>query len=94
MAVSMIERVAKAAHDSLLGDGVESTWPESAFSPPADYFRDAARAAILAMREPTDGLIVAGSAVPLAEYPKRRPITQTEAQFCYRAMIDQALTEP
>lgn len=50
----MIERVAKAAYSSLFLDGDD--WPNVSCSVSAEQFREAARAAIKAMREPTDDM--------------------------------------
>lgn len=48
----MIEKVAKAAYESLFS----GEWPDVGTSISADQFRTAARAAIEAMREPTNDM--------------------------------------
>lgn len=56
----MVERVAKAAYESLF----DGNWPDVGTSIDADGFRTAARAAIAAMREPTTEIIKAHHIVP------------------------------
>jgi hypothetical protein len=88
----IVERVARAICDA---NGID---PDKAFDPDAEgapmywtIFIPEARASILAMREPTDAMALAGEAELL------KPSTQagrTHAQYAadqWRAMIDEAL---
>jgi len=78
----MVERVAKAAHDKLFTDCINrSDWPTTNCSINANGFRDAARAAIAAMREPTEEMARCGG------------IGREDAQGVWRRMIDAALKE-
>jgi hypothetical protein len=77
--MTMIERVAAA---------IETAWVESANQPGAAYdTKILARAAIAAMREPTEAMIIAYH--PLLEFDS----TQEEATFNWQVMIDAALEE-
>lgn len=65
----MVERMAKAAHDSIMGYPESSEWPKSAFSVDAYMFRDAARAALEALRIPTHEMLDAANAAGSPESP-------------------------
>lgn len=88
--MSMIERVARAAHDSILADPERSSWPDSDFSVSADIFRDAARAAIAAMRESTPDMWIAGGNARAASKHADSSFGLT-AKEQWEAMIDAAL---
>ena len=79
----MIERVARALHD-MHGAG-------PAYELAADDWRDMARAAIEAMREPTQKMRLAG----IAEYSRPDPTPEHESTLIFnavwRAMADAAL---
>jgi len=76
----MVERVALAMKTGLRDDSVGEC--------DIDFFRDAARIAIEAMREPADDMVEGGFIAP------RNFTHDTETVVsCYRAMIDAALKE-
>ena len=82
----MVERVAKAAHDKLFTDCINrSDWPTTNCSINANGFRDAARAAIAAMREPTEGQIEAGMRAIDYLQPESRRVVASDV---WRAMIE------
>lgn len=88
---SMIERVARAIGGEENGAPVDE---------PGERWRNwepAARAAIAAMRDPTEGMVRAGGATEVAgfdgEDDRNMPIGEYEAEEAYRAMIDDALEE-
>lgn len=89
----MIERVAKAAYSSLFLDGDE--WPEVSCSVSAEQFRNAARAAIEAMREPTEEMKKSGSSVTWwngnDDEEWEENVSEYTAADIFRAMIDAAL---
>jgi hypothetical protein len=104
----MIERVAKAiaiAHGDKWEDVPESQkqWISQRgrfggrFRGINEYFKDcyldAARAAIEAMREPTDGMIVAGDDRILKHLNSQEMMSAipTPSQNCFTAMIDEAM---
>ena len=78
----MVERVAKAISMALVGDD--------------RYFPDydtLARAAITAMREPTETMLHAGCAKAAEEQARPVGINRTDAGDIFQAMIDAALEE-
>lgn len=79
MATDMIEQVAEALCNSAFGPDM---WKNVYVSEPkfSEHYRDKARAAIQAMREPTQAMIGAGDGIP-------------ESAVAWRAMIDEALKE-
>lgn len=86
----MIERVAKAAYSSLFIDG--DKWPEVLCSVSAEQFRKAARAAIEAMREPTQIMINAGESCDDEGSPNDGDFGRVaNAEEHWQAMIDAAL---
>lgn len=89
----IIERVARALHKRMAGGRV--TWDElSLFSKAAA--RDVARAAILAMREPTEAMVYEAmtTAYPtVKEAGGMLPQAKEAARLEWQAMIDAALTE-
>lgn len=76
MSESMVERVAQAVHRAVYQ--LSHSW-EAATEAEREYYRDKARAAIAAMREPTDAMEWVG-------YERR----MTVGEF-WTAMIDEAL---
>ncbi len=81
----MVERVAKAVYEALTYEavGVKPKWVERGNSLKQGEARKYARAAIEAMREPTDKMAEDG-AIEVAS-------TKRGAWFCWQAMIDAAL---
>ena len=77
---AMIERVARAimAEDPMADYGLTAS--------PCDYYPEA-RAAIAAMREPSD------EAVERAYMTKGGPLTAGEVRSCVRSVVDHALEE-
>jgi len=90
----IVERVAKAAYEKWI-EGVETLEPPWEQMP--QDFRDrmigAQRAAIAAMREPTDNMIVAGDERILRHLSSHEMMSAipTPSQNCFTAMIDEAL---
>jgi hypothetical protein len=76
----MVERVAIAIHGAIGDIGIFESFDEAYKSSK----RSAARAAIEAMREPTDGMV----SFMLADY---RAVYANDARDNWRAMIDEAL---
>lgn len=87
---TMIERVARAIggeENGAPGDEPGERWRN---------WEPAARAAIAAMREPTDAQTHAGREAtrdPSGNMREYAGITERDARDCYRAMIDAALEE-
>lgn len=87
----MVERVAKAAYESLLVYPEFSCWPDTGFSVEADEFRGAARAAIAAMREPTHAMAIAAlRSVPPEAFLKNQ---LNYNLLIWAATIDEALRD-
>jgi len=88
MASELVERVARAIYESMY----DADWPPEPFDSglrTADGYRETARAAIAAMRRPTEGMLDAV-----------RPLSQEfssqwreHADWDWRVMIDVALVE-
>lgn len=92
--ISMVERVAAAIHDDWQNAGAGPNnrhWSETCESLPgmANAFRKHARAAIEAMREPTEAMI---NAAPASYSASFREIWPKICADIYRAMIDAALS--
>lgn len=82
----IIERVAQAIYRAQKGrDASEEFWTTPATG--ANFYRDMARAAIAAMREPTEAMIDA-SPIEGVAWDK---YSRGYATDCYRAMIDAAI---
>lgn len=78
----MVERVAMAIFDQMHDGGYDN--PYSASEETKTFYRKLARAAIEAMREPTELMVYAGHDV--AEEAGKSGV-----RFAYTAMIDEAL---
>jgi len=88
MTESMIERVAKAIQGELPEfTGVTPEYLQA-------LYKNAAEAAIEAMREPTDLMIEAGGEAIFGWNGDKTPATEAEAQVAWPAMIDAALQWP
>lgn len=89
--MTMIERVARAM---CADDSPHNDWDSRDMS---DFTRDAwrkmAKAAIEAMREPTDEMIAAGEAEFFEHLPEARDWTLSYTKTAYEAMIDAALKD-
>ena len=86
--MTMLEKVAKALYEH----GYVGDWPptrEVDLNMDANYFRALARAAIQAMREPNDTMLLA--ALKMGE-PEDR-VVWTKAKSVWHDMIDAALNE-
>ena len=85
-AANMVERVARAIcennHRAIFGTSV--SW-EGISAETMEHFRSVARAALAAMREPTDAMAYAGSETFGGGHE--------DETRCYQAMIDAALAE-
>jgi hypothetical protein len=83
--MSVVEQMAKAAYEKWI-EGVESLEPHWDALPQShrDRLTESQRAAVLAMREPTQEMIDAG-------WYEGAPISL--AYSCYQAMVDAALGE-
>lgn len=80
---SMIERVAEAIYEADVGKG----WHLH-----SEFYLKAARAAIEALREPTEEMAVTGgSACKYVDDDGENGVNRANAYECYKAMIDEAL---
>jgi len=105
MTDSMIETVARAAYERMI-EGIKTMHPIPGQEFPDEkwdglapelqqHWRDIARAAIAAMREPTEAMLEAGTTHGITAY--RCTMTQLrhgDAEETWWAMIDAALKEP
>jgi hypothetical protein len=97
----MVERVARVLHakyyaDSMggrAGDPAEEAWSRLAKYDEQDYWRDHARCAIEAMREPTYVMLSAGAGVPVASGCEFADVDETTAEEFWRVMIAAALAD-
>lgn len=97
MSESMIERVAEAMARQVGGKPLSDN--EYYTDAHREWYRKAARAAIEAMREPTEAQINAACAARIPLYPawegeKPQPTAGEVISVSYRAMIDAALIWP
>lgn len=84
----MVERVAKAIYESPIGgDPYAPRWDDMR-EKHKDTFRDLARDAIVAMREPTEEMINSGRA---ADNGSDRNLGEAGAKEAWKLMIDAAL---
>ncbi len=93
--MDMVERVARAMCDERWGPGAFDTPTEGGgFSQEAkEQFRNEARAALAAMREPTEKMVRAGiGALAVADYGMPEYGPEDAAEMTFSAMIDAALT--
>jgi hypothetical protein len=91
----MVERVARKLSESTPVSDYEDVPPAEVFSRPrylflAEHYRALARAAIAAMREPTEAMVVAGNYSDLSGLGYV-PDPYKEADVMWRDMIDAAL---
>lgn len=92
MTDSMVERVARAIHSADDPKGFRQQWeylPQSN----RDYLMSCARAAIEAMREPTNAMILAGGAL-LIEKGSYEPTAVDGAFEVWQSMNTAALAQP
>lgn len=90
----MVERVAKAIHNSEYNGDGNFHWREET----ADIYRRAARAALTAMREPTQEMLYAAMNANERSHNmwpggESGPAIDADGQEYWRAMIDAALAE-
>jgi hypothetical protein len=97
---TMLEKAARAAWLSVTGmteadkDMTVCWWPETGLSVDADMFREAARAALTAIREPSLDLGVIGAG-PVNEHMRGKCKADVfAAQDAFTAIIDAILEEP
>jgi len=81
--MNMVEKVARAICKEQQGDPGYDVWTLSLGSPHRALYLAQARAAIAAMREPSEAMLAAG----------RWPAEDDGALACWQAMIDDALAE-
>lgn len=86
----MVERVARAMFEV----GHADAHGPDIYEEQADWWRECARAAIAALREPTEAMIAAGWEGGDWCKPTISYHDDDAPQQCWRAMIDAALTEP
>lgn len=89
----MVERVARAIYDGRNGRGARA-WASLPRSHQSPYFSDA-RAAIEAMREPTDAMLLGGHFIAVENACDTQCAAMTDRRMgrAYRAMIDASLHE-
>jgi hypothetical protein len=90
--MTMVERAAKAVFDLLSEDGYSS---EFVFMGPVD-FEETVKTVLLAMREPTEAMIMASMITPSPTVAEAGGIVSQARQHTrleWQAMIDAALTE-
>ena len=93
--MTMIEKVARAIRDAfphqMVGSRPKPTWDQLSDGD-REVWRNMARAALAAMRVPTEGMIEAGHA-PWAKFGKDAAVRPSEIADLWENMIDFALAE-